>query len=72
MPEQMLRYRAAAFFARIYAPDITLGMQTSEEMRDIEPVRNVTPAVRSEPINPFAAALPVIEAETLTEEGGEA
>jgi hypothetical protein len=47
MPEQMLRYRAAAFFARIYAPDITLGMQTSEEMRDIEPVRNVTPAVRS-------------------------
>jgi hypothetical protein len=72
MPEQMLRYRAAAFFARIYAPDITLGMQTSEEMRDIEPVRNVTPAVRSEPINPFAPALPAIEAETLTEEGGEA
>ena len=70
MPEQMLRYRAAAFFARIYAPDITLGMHTSEEMRDIEPVRNVTPAVRSEPINPFAAALPAIEMEEV-EEGGE-
>jgi hypothetical protein len=68
MPEQMLRYRAAAFFARIYAPDITLGMQTSEEMRDIEPVRNVTPAVRSEPINPFAAALPAIEMEATTED----
>jgi hypothetical protein len=54
MPEQMLRYRAAAFFARIYAPDITLGMQTSEEMQDIAPVRNVTPVQREERIDPFA------------------
>lgn len=37
MPELMLRYRAAAFFARIYAPDITLGMQTSEESYDVPP-----------------------------------
>lgn len=37
MPELMLRYRAAAFFARLYAPDITLGMQTSEENHDIAP-----------------------------------
>ncbi len=72
MPEQMLRYRAAAFFARIYAPDITLGMQTSEELRDIEQPRNVTPTVRTEAINPFAPMVPAIEAETLTEEGGEA
>jgi hypothetical protein len=44
MPEQMLRYRAAAFFARIYAPDITLGMQTSEELHEVSPsIRNVTP-----------------------------
>lgn len=72
MPEQMLRYRAAAFFARIYAPDITLGMQTSEELRDIEPARNVTPTVRTEAINPFAPMVPAIEAETLAEEGGAA
>jgi hypothetical protein len=45
MPELMLRYRSAAFFARLYAPDITLGMQTAEEMEDIAPPeRNVTPA----------------------------
>ena len=44
MPELMLRYRSAAFFARLYAPDITLGMQTAEEMEDIAPERNVTPA----------------------------
>ena len=71
MPEQMLRYRAAAFFARIYAPDITLGMQTSEELRDIEPARNVTPTVRAEAINPFAPMVPAIEAE-VAEEGGAA
>ena len=44
MPEVMLRYRSAAFFARLYAPDITLGMQTAEEVEDIAPERNVTPA----------------------------
>jgi len=70
MPEQMLRYRAAAFFARIYAPDITLGMQTSDELRDAPEVRNVTPILREEIVDPFAVAVPVIEA--ATEEGGEA
>ena len=44
MRELMLRYRAAAFFARLYAPDITLGMQTAEEVEDAPPERNVTPA----------------------------
>jgi len=67
MPEQMLRYRAAAFFARIYAPDITLGMKTSDELIDISEPRNVTPTVRHEPLNPFAATLPAIETETIEE-----
>ena len=44
MPELMLRYRAAAFFARLYAPDITLGMMTTEEAIDTVPEREVTPA----------------------------
>lgn len=42
MPELMLRYRAAAFFARLYAPDITLGMMTAEEVTDVVE-RDVTP-----------------------------
>lgn len=42
MPELMLRYRAAAFFARLYAPDITLGILTAEEAQDAA-VRDVTP-----------------------------
>ena len=35
MPELMLRYRAAAFFGRIYAPEILMGMQTAEEILDV-------------------------------------
>lgn len=34
MPELMLRYRAATFFGRLYAPDILMGMRTSEELQD--------------------------------------
>lgn len=34
MPEQMLRYRAAAWFVRAYAPEIAMGLQTVEEVRD--------------------------------------
>lgn len=35
MPDLMLRYRAAAFFGRLYAPEILMGLQTQEEARDI-------------------------------------
>jgi hypothetical protein len=35
MPELMIRYRAAAFFGRLYTPDIMLGMQTREEVIDV-------------------------------------
>ncbi len=35
MPELMLRYRAAAFFSRLYAPDLMMGFMTTEELADI-------------------------------------
>lgn len=35
LPEQMLRYRAAAFFSRIYAPEAFLGLHSIEEMQDV-------------------------------------
>jgi hypothetical protein len=62
MTDLMLRYRAAAFFGRLYAPDLLMGMQTAEEARDINDVdyavvREVAPQ----------AAEPA--AETSTEEG---
>lgn len=34
IPEQMLRYRAASWFVRAYAPEIAMGLQTAEELRD--------------------------------------
>jgi len=36
IPEQMLRYRAASFFARAYCPELTMGMKTAEEVIDVE------------------------------------
>lgn len=35
MEDVMLRYRAAAFFGKIYAPEILMGIPTSDEARDI-------------------------------------
>lgn len=35
MPGQMMRYRAAAFFARVYCPDLLLGIPTYEEVQDV-------------------------------------
>ena len=35
MPDLMLRYRAAAFFGRLYAPELMMGMHTSEEVYDM-------------------------------------
>lgn len=37
MPEQMLGYRAASFFARMYCPEALMGLQTYEEVQDVEP-----------------------------------
>lgn len=37
MPEQMLMYRAAAFWSRVYAPELSLGMQTADEVIDVTP-----------------------------------
>jgi len=34
MPGQMLRYRAAAFWQRVYAPEISMGFYTKEEVED--------------------------------------
>ncbi len=35
MPELMFMYRAAAFWARLYAPEVSLGIQTVEEVNDV-------------------------------------
>lgn len=37
MPQQMLMYRAASWFVRAYAPEIAMGLHTTEELRDAGP-----------------------------------
>ncbi len=34
MPELMIRYRSAAFFSRLFCPELLLGMQTEDEVND--------------------------------------
>jgi len=34
MPELMLRYRCASFFGRLYAPELLMGLQSTEEVQD--------------------------------------
>jgi len=35
MPEQMLMYRAATFFCRVFCPEVLAGVQTADEIIDI-------------------------------------
>jgi len=49
MPDQMLRYRAAAFFGRIYAPEILMGIYSADEVRyfvDVTPEPAPQPAAQ--------------------------
>ncbi len=43
MPELMLRYRAATFFGRIYAPEVLMGMSTMEELADVVDIEPAIP-----------------------------
>lgn len=55
MPELMLRYRAATFFGRLYAPELMMGMGTAEEMLEVGPERKETTKpvfVAAEPSEP--------------------
>lgn len=43
MPDVMLSYRSAKFFGNLYAPDVLMGMMSSDEIVDIGP-SGLTPA----------------------------
>ena len=65
MPELMLRYRAAAFFGRLYAPDVLNGMHATEEVEDIGTARNVTARAESPILDDVQAPAPAAEVEVL-------
>jgi hypothetical protein len=56
MPGQMIRYRAASFWTRTYAPEISLGMHTSDEMEDV--TERGAPSVKAEALNAALADIP--------------
>ena len=35
MPQQMLMYRAGSWWTRVYAPELSMGLHTADEMRDV-------------------------------------
>jgi len=47
MPEIMLRYRCASLFGRLYAPELLMGLQTVEEVRDVIEPRDDDIVVRA-------------------------
>lgn len=51
MPELMLRYRAASFFGRLYAPDVLLGMSSEDEVRDVTPQESTTEVASVDSLN---------------------
>lgn len=64
MPQLMISYRAAAFFGRLYVPEIMQGMHTEDEVEDFaEPKAPeiVTPAPADEPKKRKAPAKKVEE-----------
>ena len=71
MPDQMLRYRAAAFFGRIYAPEILMGIYSADEIRDFvdvtpEPVQQPAAQPKQQQIpfydiNPLLTQISAIE-----------
>lgn len=47
MTEQMLGYRAASFFARMFCPEAMMGLQTTDEMYDANPEEQRTPSAQN-------------------------
>lgn len=48
MPDLMLAYRAYSWFGRVYAPELTLGLQSVDEVQDVV-------SLISEVVDPFKA-----------------
>lgn len=43
MPQQMLQYRAASWFVRTIAPELSMGLHTSEEIHDVYDAKQTGP-----------------------------
>lgn len=77
MPEQMLRYRAAAWFVRTTAPELSMGLQTYEETIDVgaeeieKPLREIHRQANTEELAPPQKAAQSVEMTPPAEVGRE-
>jgi len=60
MPSQMLRYRAAAFWCRVYAPELSMGFPTKEEVDDYTDYEEIS----SVPNREFVESTEVVDTTT--------
>lgn len=80
IPLQMLRYRSATFFGRLYAPEVTLGLPVADELEDMAAAETVTatdappstPAAPPRGVAGIAAALSSAPSASPTRTSGEA
>src|SRR3990167_7625834 len=57
MRDQMLAYRAGAFLARLFCPEVLMGMQTKEELEDILPPKIIEQGpILMEPLGPTSGS----------------
>lgn len=68
MPEQMLRYRAAGWFIRAYAPELAMGLHTSEEVSDTVEGEVVTNTAAPRRVGNLTKAAPILPSEQQVEE----
>lgn len=71
MPELMMRYRAATFLIRSVAPEIALGFQSTEEVRDVIDITDTAQVVGTPSLDEIALQTMQAEqpkAEPVTEE----
>jgi hypothetical protein len=66
MPDLMLRYRSAAFFGRIYAPELLMGLPSSEESRDIITVTEQEDGSYAEDNRPAAPVIKTPQSKSAT------
>jgi hypothetical protein len=67
LPDLMIRYRAAAFWGRLYIPELLVGIQSQEEVVDIEPVtvKSELPKTSLDQLNATIAQPPEVIADDL-------
>jgi hypothetical protein len=73
MPDLMMRYRAASFFSRIYAPEITMGMHSEFEVIDSSEAITVptTPTEPKPTVSTADAAKAALKKQNQKPENGE-